>query len=294
MVPEVSIVIPVFQNQVGLERCLLAIAQQDGIAMHDIEVIVVDNGSEPMLTVSKDLPYSVILLVCKRKGAYSARNAGVKAANGKVLAFLDADCWPESLWVRSGLDALFRNDKDSIVGGDVRFETTFRPSVVESYQVLMGFGQEHSVKVLQFAATANLFVARYVFEKVGPFNESLLSGGDREWSWRAGKLGFSLCFSENAIVWTMPRKSLSSALIQARRVSGGRMSLEKNAEIVAAVGLAKVQPKKGLLGKSKVILFAREFSLMRRFLIFGVAIIIRLVHDFERIRIRLGGDLERR
>ncbi|RBW48279.1 glycosyltransferase family 2 protein [Marinobacter sp. F3R11] len=294
MVPEVSVIIPVFQNQIGVERCLAAIARQDGIAMSDIEVIVIDNGSEPKLTVSKSLPFPVKLLICSRKGAYSARNAGVKMANGKVLVFLDADCWPEKLWIRAGLDALCRNGKDSIVGGDVRFETAPHPSVVESYQVLMGFGQERSISELQFSATANLFVSRQVFEQVGAFNEDLLSGGDREWSWRAGKLGVPIYFSKDAMVWTKPRTTLRGALIQARRVAGGRMSLEDNAEIVAVVGLEKIQPNKGLLDKIKVILCARKLPLTRRLLIFGVAVIVRLVHDFERIRIGMGGEFERR
>ncbi|MFV8570502.1 glycosyltransferase family 2 protein [Marinobacter sp. SBS5] len=294
MDPEVSIIIPVFQDQAGLERCLMAISRQSGVLVDGLEVIVVDNGSEPPLTLPKELPYTANLLACAKKGAYAARNAGVGAANAKVLAFLDADCWPDKYWIQAGLKALSKSGRNSIFGGEVLFEQSPRPTVVESYQLLMGFGQNHAIKKLGFSATANIFVTREVFEKVGPFDENLLSGGDREWSWRARSLGVSLDFSEDAIVWTEPRKTLRGALIQARRVSGGRMGLEKNAEIVQAIGVDKIQPKKGVLEKSKVILFAQGMPLIRRFMIFGVAILIRAVHDLERIRIRLGGEFERR
>ena len=291
---EVSIVIPVFQDQTGLNRCLEAIGLQEGIALSDIEVIVVDNGSEPSMTISQDLLFPIQLLMCEKKGAYAARNVGAKAANGNTLAFLDADCWPHRNWICAGLRALDASEGQSIIGGGVTFESSSRPSVVESYQMLMGFGQELSVKELNFSATANLFVRRAVFDKVGPFEEALLSGGDREWSWRAVGLGVSIGYCGEASVWTIPRRTLKGALVQARRVAGGRRVLESDAQIVANVGIGKIQPRKGLLEKSRMILSASQFSFGRRVLIFSVAMIIRLVHDLERVRIRLGAEPERR
>lgn len=294
MVPEVSVIIPVFQNQVGLERCLKFLAQQHGLDMSALEVLVVDNGSEPRIRIPPSLPYSISLSVCKKAGAYAARNAGVRMASGKVLAFLDADCWPDSGWIISGLRALEQDGNDKVVGGNVLFERSPRPSIVESYQILMGFGQEHSVTELQFSATANLFVTRQVFEKVGEFNESLLSGGDREWCWRAGRMGLPVLFSKDAFVWTEPRRTLKSALVQARRVAGGRKGLESDSDILATVGPSKIQPKKGFLRKCKTILSAKQFPLTRRLQIFCVAMIIRCVHDFEAVRIKLGAEPERR
>lgn len=291
---EVSVVIPVFQDQAGLNRCLAAIELQDGIALSALEVIVVDNGSEPAMAVPKNLRFPTRLLWCSKKGAYAARNAGAKVATGRVLAFLDADCWPDSNWIRAGLRALTTHEGRGIIGGDVTFERSSRPTAVESYQVLMGFGQERSVKELKFSATANLFVARSVFDRVGPFEEALLSGGDREWSWRAAKLGVPVCYSAEAIVVTKPRTTLKGALIQARRVAGGRRVLENDAQIVANVGVGRIQPKKGLMRKLSVILSANQFSIGQRLKIFFVAMIIRLVHDFERVRISLGAEPERR
>lgn len=294
MLPEVSVIIPVFQNQAGLERCLKFIAQQDGVDMSAVEVLVVDNGSEPGIKIPQSLPYSLSLSVCEKAGAYAARNAGVRKASGKVLAFLDADCWPDRKWIISGLKALERDGNEKVVGGDVLFESSPRPSIVESYQILMGFGQEHSITELRFSATANLFVTRQLFEKVGEFNESLLSGGDREWCWRAGKMGLPVSFSKDAVVWTEPRRTLKSALVQARRVSGGRNGLESDSAIVSTVGLSRIQPQKGLFRKCKTILSAKQFPLTRRLQIFCVAMIIRCVHDLEAVRIKLGAEPERR
>jgi len=115
MAPEASVVIPVFQDQTGLDRCLESLAEQKYVNMSDFEVIVVDNASEPPMTVPKSLPFSVQVESCAKKGAYSARNVGVRAARGNVIAFLDADCWPSKTWLRAGIDAM------SAHGGIVRY-----------------------------------------------------------------------------------------------------------------------------------------------------------------------------
>ncbi|WP_417536953.1 glycosyltransferase family 2 protein [Methylophaga sp.] len=294
MVPKLSVIIPVYQDQLGLDRCLVALSKQSGFFMSDLEVIVVDNSPEPTITLPKDLPYKIKLLRCKKKGAYSARNRGVGAATADAFAFLDADCWPDRNWARVGLEALYGSEKGAILGGEVLFEQSIHPTIVESYQALMGFGQKRSIEEFEFSATANLFVSRKIFGRVGLFNEALLSGGDREWSWRARSLGIPLQFIVGAVVWTEPRKSLKAAFVQARRVSGGRIGLEKDAELVATIGLDKIQPGRGLVRKSKAILFARDLPVVRRLKVLVVALLIKIVHDFERVRLRLGGDLERR
>lgn len=294
MAPEVSIVIPVFQDQAGLDRCLKSIAEQVHVGMSDFEVIVVDNGSEPPMTFPESLPFSVQIEPCAKKGAYSARNVGVRVAKGKALAFLDADCWPSKTWLRAGLDALSAQGGRYVIGGEVLFDRSSRPRAVEAYQLLMGFGQERAVNQLGFSATANLFVTRDAFERTGWFNEELLSGGDREWSWRAFQEGVPVIFAESVVVWTHPRRTLKGALIQARRVAGGRKSLGQNAAVVSTVGNEKINPEKGLFKKVGRVLGARQFPLAQRLSILGVAILIRIVHDIEMVRIRLGAQPERR
>lgn len=294
MVPHVSIVIPVYQDQSGLNVCLEAISRQLGIAMSEIEVVVVDNGSAPGIKISQELPYAVKLLRCEKKGAYAARNAGSEVARGDVLVFLDADCWPDQQWLRVGLDALSSCNESAVIGGDVLFDRMPKPSAVELYQVLMGFGQERCINELHFSATANLFVSRNLFERVGNFNEGLLSGGDREWSWRAISTGAQIRYEKGAIVWTAPRRTLRSAIIQARRVAGGRRVLGDNPDIVQNVGVERIHPSTNTVGKLSKILRENDMSFSQRCRVLCVAILIKLAHDGEALRLRMGGAPERR
>lgn len=294
MVPIVSIVIPVYRDQAGLDLCLTSISQQAGIQMAKVEVIVVDNGSKPKISVLQTLPFHVQLLVCEKKGAYAARNLGAKAARGDALVFIDADCWPDIHWLSVGLEILSSRGRPAVVGGGVRFERSRTPSAVELYQVLMGFGQERSIKELGFSATANLFVTRSFFKRVGDFNEGLLSGGDREWSWRAVRLGAEIHYAKKAFVWTKPRRTLRSAIVQARRVAGGRRVLDKDRDIVRQVGLERIHSKGEVTGKLKKIFAGNDMSFCQRCRVFVVALVIRLFHDGEVIRLRMGGAPERR
>lgn len=168
------------------------------------------------------------------------------------------------------------------------------PSAVELYQILMGFGQEHSIQSLHFSATANLFVPRDLFQKVGEFNENLLSGGDREWSWRAISAGSEIRYAHDSIIWTEPRRTLRSAIIQARRVAGGRRVLRDDPDIVRKVGVERIQPSGKISGKLKNIFWGNDMGLWQRCRVFFVAIVIRLAHDLEVIRLRMGGNPERR
>lgn len=285
----VSVIIPVFNDQQGLERCLYAVDKQVGVDPTKLEIIVVDNGSAPPIYIPNLSHAKVHLVTCLKPGSYAARNKGVYKAIGEVLAFIDADCIPSENWLSEGIK-LLNSHGDAIVAGDVVFIPSERPTGVEIYQLIVGFCQENNVKNKKFAATANLFVTKSVFQAVGEFDESLLSGGDLEWSRRAQSVGFSLRFNKLAKVYTEPRKSLKAALIQARRVAGGQFSLRQK-KVGYEVGFP---PKLSLVGRISKIMLACDFSIASRFRALFAAICIMLFQKYEIVKIKLGGDFERR
>ena len=85
----VSVVIPVYNGAVTLRRCLNSVLAQNGDPM---EVIVVDDGSTDGTTdVAASYGSRIIVLVQENQGQAAARNAGLSAATGQYVAFLDAD-----------------------------------------------------------------------------------------------------------------------------------------------------------------------------------------------------------
>ncbi len=88
--PRLAVLIPVFNDQHGLERSLASLAQ-DGA---QFDVFVVDDGSEPPIRPPGDLPFSINLIRQKRnQGITAALNAGLStivAAGYDYIARLDA------------------------------------------------------------------------------------------------------------------------------------------------------------------------------------------------------------
>lgn len=287
----VSVIIPVFNDQSGINACLNALLLQN-YPHSRFEVIVVDNASTNPVSVDPAHAGFAKVIACASPGAYAARNAGIAVAKGDILAFTDADCIPDSNWISAGITALLASHIPCIIGGEVKMRLSPQPSAVELYQYLTGFMQQENIDKRGFTATANLFVFRDHLNEIGLFDETLLSGGDREWSWRAANSGYRVVYAADTIVTTKPRNSLAAAGRQARRVAGGRFILRsKNRSHITAEGL---KPHRKLQHAVSWILFHPELSPWNRLRVFYVASILFLVQMAETIKLTLGYKPERR
>ncbi len=90
MKPLVSIIMPVYNHQRAFERALASIQAQ---TYRPLEVIIVDDGSEPPINISgsEDETCSIKLIRQKNAGAPAARNTGLKQSTGEYVIFWDAD-----------------------------------------------------------------------------------------------------------------------------------------------------------------------------------------------------------
>lgn len=288
----ISVIIPVFQDASGIQACVHHLERQS-IDPDRFEVIVVDNGSDPPLGLPQSRLAALSMVRCAIPGSYAARNAGVRAARGTILAFTDADCVPDPRWLECGVRALAEpEDREVVVGGEVRFSGPGRKTAVSLYQTMTGFGQAENIAGKGFSATANLFCRRSTFERVGPFEERLMSGGDREWAWRAHRAGVATIFAPDALVMTPPRSSLGGALRQARRVAAGRYQLRRSG--LAADRRESLRPLRPVLSQLVWILSRNDYSVIDRLRVLAVASLIKVVSMVETVRVRLGGQAERR
>jgi glycosyltransferase involved in cell wall biosynthesis len=289
--PTVSVIIPVYQDQKGIDRCIDALTSQTyprGL----IDIIVIDNGSSPPIKLDGRHHGLARLISCDKPGAYAARNAGVGISKATYLAFTDADCVPEQDWVSSGVNALLAAEVPTIVGGHVYLVCADHPSAVERYQQIVGFMQKENIETRGFSATANLFIRHQDFYQIGLFNEELRSAGDREWCWRAQGKGYKLIYEPKAIVSTQGRTTLRAAIRQARRVAGGRLTLKNRKEDhISTSGLSR---HRTIWSGFKWIIQRADLDLLQKMKIVGIAGILRAITALETLRLRLGGDPERR
>lgn len=117
MTPSVSVVVPSYNEEAGIERCLASLADQT-LPRNEYEVIVVDGNSKDR-TRELAAPYADAVFVQTSPKVGGARNDGVLAASAPLIATTDADCVLPRDWVERVRDDLGR-DGVVLVYGTVR------------------------------------------------------------------------------------------------------------------------------------------------------------------------------
>ena len=193
-----SVVIPTYNRQPILAKCLLALEAQvlrESTVVRDYEIVLVDDGSDDdtlsWLEISKiQLPH-VRVFQQEHQGPAAARNLGVQKALGDKIIFIDSDLVVTENFLQAHADALVEGEKK--LGSD-RFFTygavintcNFSNPTVEPYKIT-----DFSAA---FFATGNVAIPKHWLEKAGLFDNSFQLYGweDLELGVRLKKLGLQL------------------------------------------------------------------------------------------------------
>ena len=169
--PDISIVVPVYNQAPSLPVCLESLLSQRPSAT-TCEILVVDNASTDASREIAGRYPSVRVLRESRPGAYVARNRGASEARGAVIAFIDPDCVAAPDWLEKIADAM-SDPGTGLVQGYRRAAVDSLPvRVLADYEnakaaYILGSGLEE----LYYGYTNNMAVRRELFEEVGPFVE---------------------------------------------------------------------------------------------------------------------------
>jgi glycosyltransferase involved in cell wall biosynthesis len=191
----ISVVVAVRNGLPWLDEQLAALVRQE--CGSEWEVLVVDNGSTDdtsRLVESWASSHSFIRLVdgSECSGPSFARNAGVAAARGELVAFCDADDVVQPGWLEALRLALSRSD---VVAGS--FEFGALNGGLRSEPRLAATRQ---LGHLPAGLGANLGVRRSAFEAVGGFDEELRTGEDIDLCWRLQLQGYTFGSEIRAVV----------------------------------------------------------------------------------------------
>ena len=135
--PFVSVIIPHYNDLAALAVCHDHLRRQTW-PPDRFEIIVADNMSRCGLAAVQQAAPAALLVLADIQGAGPARNAGVAASRGEVLAFIDSDCVPAQGWLAEGVAALRQWD---FAGGQVAVfaRDPARPSPVERFEIVFNF-----------------------------------------------------------------------------------------------------------------------------------------------------------
>ncbi len=197
-----SVVIPTYDRQPILEKCLKALEnQQSSSLFSDYEIVVVDDGSTDGTVewLKSDSAFPHVKLFCQNhQGAAAARNLGVEKAIGDTIIFIDSDLVVTAVFLRAHAAALDAGQKE--LGSDRLF----------TYGRVINTGNfdnptAEPFKVTDFSAayfaTGNVAIARHWLEKAGLFDVGFQLYGweDLELGVRLKKLGLTLIKCPDAV-----------------------------------------------------------------------------------------------
>ena len=218
----VSVVIPVLNASRTLPFLFEAL---DRLAPAPNEVVFIDNGSTDdsislLRSFAQTRAASVQLLEEPKKGAAAARNAGLRAATGEIIAFTDADCSPDSAWL-SHLSSAYVDPYVGAVAG--RVVGAPAEAAIQLFSALYTLRlpetpsrhREWTPRGGGFP-TANFSVRRAIAVELGGFDESaVVSGEDHDFCARLYERGATIAYVPEALVAHHHRVTLNGMIKQA-------------------------------------------------------------------------------
>lgn len=284
---KVSVIIPHYRDLTRLDRCLTSLERQ--IYPHEaFEVIVADNASpEGEVAVAEVIAGRARLVVVREAGAAPARNGGVAAARGEMLAFTDCDCLPEAAWLSEGVKALERWD---VVGGRVKVlvEDPRRVTPAEAFEQVFAFDNRSYVLHKGFTVTANLFCRAELFRRVGGFRVGVSE--DLDWSRRATAAGCRIGYAEGAVVGHPARRTWQELESKWRRLNAETFGLYAGRANGRLWWIARslALPLSALVHTRKVLSSGDLRSSAQILGALGVLYRLRLWRFFDALRLGLG------
>jgi len=190
-IPEVSIVIPVFNGEEFLSRCLESIRNLNFSKEHNYEVLILDNGSTDA-THSILRQFGLEFQIAPGITISALRNRGAAMARGDFLAFVDADVELSPSWLEEGLRC-FANPK--IVASGFPPRAPKRASWVQQTWDLHRHRNHRGLRPfpVDWLPSMNLLVRRNDFVAVCGFNEGLETSEDVDLCYRLKHRGKILC-----------------------------------------------------------------------------------------------------
>ncbi|HUW88540.1 MAG TPA: glycosyltransferase family A protein [Candidatus Paceibacterota bacterium] len=191
----VSIVIPNYNGALFLEDAVSSALEQD---YPNKEIIVVDDGSsDNSVELLKAFSQEIVLIETKNRGASAARNAGILAARGEYVAFLDSDdIWQKNklsiqmeIMVARNLDLVYCHGQDF---GGKESQNQYHEAIFEGdcYQ----YFKEFPGRAIIVMGCSGAIIRKSRLERSGCFDEAF-RGPAEDWDFfrrycRDAKVGF--------------------------------------------------------------------------------------------------------
>jgi glycosyltransferase involved in cell wall biosynthesis len=211
--PKVSVVVASFNGERTLEACL---ASLKSLNYPDYEVILVDDGSNDRTQqICRRFENVHYIRHEKNQGLSVARNTGIAAARGQVVAFTDSDCRADEDWLYYLIGDLLNSEFAGIGGHNL---LPPEDSWVAAAVMVSPGGPAHVMitdRLAEHIPGCNMAFYKWALEEVAGFDPIFRKAGDDvDACWRLQQQGYKLGFSPAGFVWHYRRATARDYLKQ--------------------------------------------------------------------------------
>ncbi|HXT40322.1 MAG TPA: glycosyltransferase [Candidatus Angelobacter sp.] len=233
--PKVSVIVASYNGARTLKACLDSLAR---LNYPEYEVILVDDGSTDNTLEIASLYPQVRYLRQGNQGLSVARNTGVGAASGEIIAFTDSDCRADDDWLRYLVGDLLRGDYKGIGGHN--FLPPEDSSVAAAVLVSPG-GPAHVMltdREAEHVPGCNMGFYKWALDDIRGFDPVFRKAGDDvDVCWRFQERGHKIGFSPAGFVWHYRRSTVKAYLKQQNGYGEAEaLLLQKHPEYFSAFG----------------------------------------------------------
>ncbi|MDO8589153.1 MAG: glycosyltransferase [Armatimonadota bacterium] len=221
-IDSLSVVVPSYNGGAQLSDCLRSIVSQS--TSMDVEVVVVDDGSTDGSVERAKASYPAITVVSTQHlGCDGARQAGMDAAGGRVIANTDADCIVADTWLQGIAEGLEAGA--AAVTGPVIHQRDLLSSLV----AVTDFPefQSFTAKLIRNFPGCNFAVKRESLQRHGYKIRQLNCGADRVLAWRLSRDGSRIAYDPRVAVYHYPSVRALGMLKRHRRYAVTAMSIRR-------------------------------------------------------------------
>lgn len=190
--PSVTVVVPSRNRPLETRACAESLLALDYPA-DGLEVLVVDDASEPPLWEALEgLPVRVLRLD-ENVGQSAARNLATEAARGEVVAFIDNDCLAHPDWLRALVPPVCEPGVDVVGGRVLSPPPDGKIAAFEDVRSPLDMGAVASVvgprQPVAYLPSCSLAADREMLRRLGGFDKEMALGEDADLVWRVARAG---------------------------------------------------------------------------------------------------------
>lgn len=224
--PKVSVVIASYNGASTLKACLQSLGK---LNYPNYEVILVDDGStDASEAIAAEFPSVRYFRHALNQGLSVARNTGIAAAVGEIVAFTDSDCRADEDWLYFLVGDLL-NSRFAGIGGH-NFLPPDDASTAACVMVSPG-GPAHVMltdRLAEHIPGCNMAFYKWALESIGGFDPIYRKAGDDvDICWRLQQRGYRIGFSPAGFVWHYRRNTVQAYLKQQAGYGDAEAMLER-------------------------------------------------------------------